>query len=312
MEQIRPLAETQFNCFHTAGAGPLLIFVHCSSANHKQWRFLIEEFRGRFEVLAPDLLGYGGNAPWPAAENPYSVGDLELIESLLPSDRPYHIIAHSYGAALALEVARRSFVSAHNPPQSLFLIEPVTASLVRDRHMRSWRDFMNVSEACIRAVERRQLRRAAAIYMGYWIGRLRWLVAPRKYKNRIIATMHKVAYEFKTLLRLAGETAEHHAISCPLTLVVGDRSPHSMRAVAESLFSQIPNGRQEWIHGAGHMSPFTHPQRVKELVKAHMDWVTNQTQAGTSNADMPPQAIAASDSTSSSASVARKNEPASP
>lgn len=311
MEQIRPLAETQFNCFHT-GVGPLLIFVHCSSANHKQWRFLIEEFRGRFEVLAPDLLGYGGNAPWPAAENPYSVGDVELIESLLPADRPYHMIGHSYGAALTLEVARRAFVSASNPPQSLFLIEPVAASLVRDRHLRSWREFMRVSAACIRAVERQQIRRAAAIYMGYWIGHLRWLLAPRKYKSRIVATMHKVAYEFKTLLQLAQETTEHHAISCPLTLVVGTRSPHSMRVVAESLISQIPNGRQEWIRGAGHMSPFTHPERVKERVKAHLDWVMNQTQAGMSKADMPPQAMAPSDNTSSSVSVARRNDPASP
>ena len=79
MERKHRLANTEFNCFN-AGAGPLLVFVHCSSANHKQWRFLIEEYLGRFEVLAPDLLGYGGNARWNTAENPSGVDDLQLIE----------------------------------------------------------------------------------------------------------------------------------------------------------------------------------------------------------------------------------------
>lgn len=310
MERKHRLADTEFNCFN-AGTGPLLVFVHCSSANHKQWRFLIEEYRGRYEVLAPDLLGYGGNPRWNTAENPCSIDDLQLIESLLPADRPYHMIAHSYGASLTLEVARRAFVAAVNPPRSLFLIEPVAANLVRDRHQRTWREFMSVSDACVRAVERGRMRRAAAIYMGYWIGHLRWLLAPRQYKNRIIATMHKTSYEFKTLLRLARETADHSAIHCPLTLVVGSRSPHSMRAVAESLLSQVPQGRQIWLRGAGHMSPFTHPEAIREEVRAHFLWA-DQLQAGTTSADMPPQAMATSDSTNSNPKVARRNGPTFP
>ena len=60
MEQQRHLADTTFNCYST-GEGPVLIFVHCSSASYKEWRFLFDLYRERYQIVAPDLLGYGAN-----------------------------------------------------------------------------------------------------------------------------------------------------------------------------------------------------------------------------------------------------------
>ena len=50
----------------TRGKGPAVIIGHCSSASHKEWLPLIEALKSEWRVLAPDLIGYGQSAPWPA------------------------------------------------------------------------------------------------------------------------------------------------------------------------------------------------------------------------------------------------------
>ena len=48
------------------GKGPAVILGHCSSASHKEWLPLIETLKSDWRVLAPDFIGYGQSAPWPA------------------------------------------------------------------------------------------------------------------------------------------------------------------------------------------------------------------------------------------------------
>jgi pimeloyl-ACP methyl ester carboxylesterase len=82
--------------------------------------------------------------------------------------------------------------------------------------------------------------------------------------------MPKVAAEFH-LLRERGEAlAEHASIDCPVTLVQGSKSPGVARAVVGALASTLPDVRVVEVSGAGHMSPFTHPERVRELIVSHL------------------------------------------
>ena len=61
------------------GKGPAVIIGHCSSASHKEWLPLIETLKADWRVLAPDFIGYGQSAPWPADE-PFSVGaDVDVV-----------------------------------------------------------------------------------------------------------------------------------------------------------------------------------------------------------------------------------------
>ena len=90
------------------GKGPAVILGHCSSASHKEWLPLIETLKSSWRVLAPDLIGYGQSSPWPA-ESRSSSTPTSMCFSLSPKKvkGPLHLVGHSYGAALALEAARR-------------------------------------------------------------------------------------------------------------------------------------------------------------------------------------------------------------
>lgn len=270
MQTTLHIGDAEFNCYR-AGSGPALIFVHCSSGSHREWRFTLQDCSHNFEVIAPDLLGYGANPPWTSPVNPYSVDDLQLLRSLIP-DGPYHLIGHSCGAVLALETARRAFSGAFRPPESVLLIEPPATYLLRDS-ARHWALFQQVSGRCISAIDDNNFAKAARIFMGFWIGHLPWLLTPRWQKRRIAATMAKVAYEFAMLGTLSHRFDDHAVLTCPVTLISGTRSPELAKTLVKRLIPHLPNVRHREIKGAGHMSPYTHPRDVKRLLDEHLEWV---------------------------------------
>src|SRR5437762_2859598 len=106
-----------------------VVLLHSSLASGGQWRALAAGLGERYEVFAPDLIGYGTAAGW-SGEGPFDLRDeATAIHALLDRiGRPLHLVGHSYGGAVALHVARER---AHGL-RSLTLIEPVAFHLLRD------------------------------------------------------------------------------------------------------------------------------------------------------------------------------------
>ena len=136
------------------GTGPTVLLVHCSSANHREWSFLIDELAVRYRVVAPDLLGYGDSSPWPETAGPVVDNDLDLLLNLIDTiGAPVHIIAHSYGAAACLEAARIESAIGDGVIASLCLVEPVAFHLLdTDQNPSEWRAISRVARRCIDGV----------------------------------------------------------------------------------------------------------------------------------------------------------------
>ena len=107
-----------------------------------------------------------------------------------------HLVGHSYGAAMALEAARELGPKV----QSLTLVEPVSFNLLRVEGRPEWTEIEKLGVAVLSAVSNGQDREAAAAFMRYWLGRLRWWLSPEKFKAAIAATIPKVALEFMIVI----------------------------------------------------------------------------------------------------------------
>ena len=249
------------------GKGPIVILGHCSSASHKEWAPLIEELRGSHRVLAPDFAGYGQSQSWPA-DKPFTIdADLSILTALAKKTRgPLHIVAHSYGAALALEAAR----TLGRQLKSLTLIEPVSFHLLRLEHGPEWVEIEKLGLAVLGAVARGDHREAARVFMSYWLGRFRWWISPERFKQAIAATIPKVALEFSIALSARTTLRDYAKITAPTALIVGSKTRKPARAVVDLLGGALPNAQIEILKGAGHMSPFTHPSEVDRLVLDHL------------------------------------------
>lgn len=251
------------------GDGVPVLIAHCSSASHKQWSALTAVLADRYRVVTPDLIGYGESDPWPAGTAFVPSADADVLVALAEQvGGRLHLAGHSYGAAMALEAARL----LGERVISLSLIEPVSFHLLTPAGREpEWREVTAVSHGIQQGVRAGRPSRAAAVYMGFWIGRLRWWLMPRRLRAGIIATVGKVAHEFGAIERATVRLDDYTGIRTPTRLIVGERTRRPARAVIEVLADLLPRVDVTEIPRAGHMSPFTHRDVVNHLLASHID-----------------------------------------
>ena len=104
-----------------------LICLHSSASSGRQWRELVAPLESRFEVLTPNLLGYDEPVAWPAGRAASLDDEARQLAPLLDA-RPggVHLLGHSFGAAVALQMALRR----PSRIKSLTLYEPVRFALL--------------------------------------------------------------------------------------------------------------------------------------------------------------------------------------
>jgi pimeloyl-ACP methyl ester carboxylesterase len=95
----------------------------------RQWAGLAETLREEFQVIAPDLCGYGATTHWPGYGT-FNLGvEADLVGALIRQlKKPAHVVGHSFGGVVGLQLALR--FPEHL--RSLTLIEPAAFHLLRD------------------------------------------------------------------------------------------------------------------------------------------------------------------------------------
>ena len=111
------------------GSGPPLVLVHGDFLDGPTtWAAQIETLAGQHRLIVPDRRGRGQS---PKEPRPYTIegdaADVLALADELGLAR-FHLAGQSYGAIVALEVARR----APERPGSLHLIEPPYLALLDD------------------------------------------------------------------------------------------------------------------------------------------------------------------------------------
>jgi pimeloyl-ACP methyl ester carboxylesterase len=177
-----------------------------------------------------------------------------------------HLVGHSYGAALALEAARRLGTRV----KSLILVEPVSFHLLRQEGRPEWVEVEQHGKAVLSAVAGGEDRKAAAAFMSYWLGWWRWRISPDRFKSAIAATIPKVALEFGIIVEAPTTLQDYAAVTAPTLLIKGDKTRAPARAVVDLLGGTLPNAKVETLKGAGQLSPFTHPVELNRLILDHL------------------------------------------
>ena len=228
------------------GAGQPLLFLH-GADGLPEWPEMLDRLAEKYDVIAPDLPGFGGSAITDSIDDMSDVAYLllDLLESL--DLRDVRVIGHSLGGWAALEVAIRSSARIHSlaliapagihvkgsPKADIYMIDPDAQARL------AYADEQMGEAAAHRAMaskyqEQAILNRIASARFGW---------NPRLYDPRLERWLHRVRV--------------------PTAIFWGDTDRIIPPVYAEAFARLIPNARLEMIARAGH---YPHVERIDETM----------------------------------------------
>lgn len=246
-----------------------VVCLHSSAASGRQWRRLVADdaaagHHRRWHT--PDLFGHGGRPDWPALRPSELVVEANGVLAGLPlaADQGFHLVGHSYGGAVALQLA----LQHPERVRSLTLYEPVAFGLLAARGdgEPGWQEIADVAATLGAALERGDDFGAARGFCAYWQGRDVWPELDVAQQLRIADAMPTVRRHFEALFAAQWTDRQLAALRMPVQLICGSATRTSARRAAQALAARLPQARLEWLAGAGHMAPITEPGRVNPRI----------------------------------------------
>lgn len=255
-----PLTPT-FRLPARAPAGRPLIALHASGASGRQWRPLAEAIDGTHLVVAPDLHGHGRGPAPPSAPGSIVLADASRIATMARSvPGGVHLVGHSYGAAVALRVARDHPCAV----RSLLLVEPVDFRVLFDVHGRRppAAEVHEVASTIARHVDEGFAGRAAQRFVEYWGGGRAWNAMDDIARATTAARMPAIASQFEGLARHAPSLAECGRLSMPVLLIAGSRTREPAARIVDLLAGVMPDARVQRLDGGDHLEALVSPARI--------------------------------------------------
>ena len=247
-----------------------VIALHCSGANAGQWRNLAEALIGQCEVLTPEHFGTESQGPWPG-EDAFSLRDeaartIALIEE---STKLVHLVGHSYGGGVALNVA----LNRPDRIASMVLYEPSAFHLLRqlnERGATAHAEISGLARRVRRGIVTGEYRDAVATFVDYWNGSGAWNAMRSSAQKALIRWAPKGPLDFQALLDDPTPLYAYGALTFPVLIMRGEHAPAPSRIITECLSELLPNSRLLIVNGAGHMGPITHALEVSALIAGYV------------------------------------------
>jgi pimeloyl-ACP methyl ester carboxylesterase len=256
--------------YREAGSGPAVVCLHASASNSRQWQPLMEALAPRFHVLAVDSYGSGQSPAW-RAKRPVTLRDeVALLEPVFArADGPVSLVAHSYGAAVALIAALERPERVH----ALAIYEPTLFSLV-DAERSSPNEIDGFRDAYGRTValyEAGDAAGAARCFVDYWSGAGAWERMPEPRQGQVAASIANMRGWASACLSELTPLRAFSWLGAPVLFMTGKESPPSSRAVARLLTRALPRVEVVEFDGIGHMGPVTHAEEINKAVAGFLE-----------------------------------------
>ena len=248
-----------------AGDGPPVVLLPPGASPASAWRKVSERLAGDYRTVAVNPSGYGETGPF-RGDRPMTVADEAAAAGAVATTLggPVHLVGHSYGGALALELA----LSRPDLVATLTLIDaapyPLLAQAGKDELAA---EVEGVNRRYIDMARNGDPAEAFALYLDYYNGESGvWARMPDAARGRLLSLAETVAVAL-TAAHASRVTLEAvRSIDRPTLVVAGAATDPVHMAIAQILAETIVGARFETVAGAGHMLSLTHPDDVAALI----------------------------------------------
>jgi pimeloyl-ACP methyl ester carboxylesterase len=247
-----------------------VIALHCSGAGASQWCYLAEALGGRYELLAPEHYGSESTGPW-TGDHAFTLADeaASTIGLIDKSEEKVHLVGHSYGGGVALNVA----LARPGRIASMALYEPSAFHLLKEMGepgAEAYAEIAGVAGRICHGVVTGDYRGAICAFVDYWNGPGAWDAMRPTVQSALIRWAPKAPLDFRALIDEPTPADAYRSLTFPVLILRGEHAPAPTRVIAENLSELLPTSRLTVIDGAGHMGPLTHAPEISALIVRHI------------------------------------------
>lgn len=238
------------------GAGPPLLLVHGTTADHTRWSRVTDMFGRDFSVYSMDRRGRGGSGDADAYDIVREFEDVvAVVESI---DEPVSLLGHSYGAICCLEAAMLTHnlrrMVLYEPPIPLGrTIVPTETRAKLEAHVER-----NEREETLRTFFREVVHMPEE--------QLAALQSHPAWPARVAAA-HTVPREMSVEATYRLDFSRVASITTPTLLLLGGESPAVFREATTRVAATLPHSRVHEMPGQQHVAMDQAPEEFVTTVR---------------------------------------------
>ncbi|HKC30199.1 MAG TPA: alpha/beta fold hydrolase [Burkholderiales bacterium] len=245
--------------YRREGSGFPIVMLHAGVADSRMWQPQADEFATHFDVIRPDMRGFGDSelppVPWTPRDDLLALMDVLRI-------KPAHLVGCSMGGSLAIDFA----IDHPERVSKLVLVGAGLSGAKQDpRHEGLYAEVMAADErGDMNAVNQ------AEMYL--------WLDGPHRARGYVAQPLRDLFLDMngknldadwsKAPMQALEPGAANRLseITAPTLVIVGDADLEPIRETADLLASSIVGARKKVIHDAAHLPNLEHPEEFNRIV----------------------------------------------
>lgn len=253
--------------YQETGDGVPLVFVPGSFSTGASWRSISTPLSERYRSITTSLCGYGQTQDRRAHGGISMEDERDVLEAvLLQAHAPAHLVAHSFGAWVALSLTMRRKPAL----LSLTLLEPTVFQLLALAGETALSEQVRAMKDGYVADWARGDQRAVRHVIDFYGGDGTFDAYPPAVQDKLITQTSTNILDWHSGYSESPPPQDFATVDVPTLVICGGASHRAMQRCNQLLVDYLPQAQLQTLDGANHFMILTHAQELTRRIEQHI------------------------------------------
>lgn len=249
-----------------SGHGQAIVFVPGSFSTGASWRNISTPLSERYRTITTSLSGYGKTQERRGSESIHIEDEMDVLEAVLDrAAAPVHMVAHSFGAWVAIALAMR------RAPRllSLTLLEPTAFNLLEPGGEFALSEEVHAMTDLYMTEWNKGQPQAVRHVIDFYGGAGTFDSYPPAVQEKLMSQTATNVLDWKTGYASSIKLDELAAVTVPTLVIYGSASNRAMQRSNQLLVDYLPKAQLMALEGANHFMIGTHASTLTQAIEQH-------------------------------------------